>query len=110
MKNIFIISATFMRVACQKEQPKKDNVTFSGTITNLTSDSLLVEKRGFKKVIAVKADGIFNDTLKVESGMFYMYDGSENTSIFLKNGYDLSITLDTKQIDVSLNIPGLDLK
>lgn len=106
MKKILILVAAITMVACQEEQPKKDYVTFSGTITNPSSDSLLVEKRGFKKVIAVKADGTFSDTLKVEPGMYYIYDGSESSGIFLKNGYDLQLTVDTKEFDESIQYAG----
>tara|TARA_A100000171_G_scaffold53100_1_gene76847 strand:+ start:7052 stop:8089 length:1038 start_codon:yes stop_codon:yes gene_type:complete len=106
MKRMLILFAAIAMVACQEEQPRKEYVTFSGTITNPSSDSLLVEKRGFKKVIAVKADGTFSDTLKVEPGMYYIYDGSESSSIFLKNGYDLTLTLDTKEFDESIKYTG----
>lgn len=106
MKKILILIAAIAMVACQEEQPKKDYVTFSGMITNPTSDSLLVEKRGFKKVIAVKGDGTFSDTLKVESGLYYIYDGSQSSSIFLKNGYDLTLTMDTKEFDESIKYTG----
>lgn len=106
MKKIFILAAAIAMVACQEEQPKKDYVTFSGIITNPSSDSLLVEKRGFKKVIAVNKDGAFSDTLKVATGMYYIYDGSERSSIFLKNGYDLKLTMDTKEFDESIKYTG----
>ena len=98
--------AAIAMVACQEEQPKKDYVTFSGTITNPNSDSLQVEKRGFKKVIAVKEDGTFSDTLKVVAGMYYIYDGAERSSVFLKNGYDLKLTMDTEQFDESIKYTG----
>ncbi|WP_432410736.1 TlpA family protein disulfide reductase [Rasiella sp. SM2506] len=106
MKKTLIFAAAIAMVACQEDQPKKDYVSFSGTITNPSSDSLLVEKRGFKKVIAVKTDGTFSDTLQVTPGMYYIYDGSESSSIFLRNGYDLKLTMDTKEFDESIKYAG----
>jgi len=106
MKKILILSALIALVACQEEQPKKEYVTFSGTITNPNNDSLFVQKRGFKKVIAVKEDGTFSDTLKVVSGLYYFNDGSESSSIFLKNGYDINLTMDTKEFDESIKYTG----
>ncbi len=106
MKKLLVLAVAIGMVACQEEQPKKDYVTFSGTITNPNSDSLLVQKRGFKKVIAVKADGTFSDTLKVTPGMYSFYDGSEASSMFLKNGYDLQLMMDAKQFDESIKYTG----
>ncbi len=106
MKKILLLTAALALVACQEKSTQKDYVTFSGTISNPNSDSLLVEKRGFKKVIAVKADGTFSDTLKVETGLYFIYDGSESSSIFLKNGYDLNLTMDTKEFDESIKYTG----
>jgi thiol-disulfide isomerase/thioredoxin len=106
MKKIIILATAFAMVACQEEQPKKDYASFSGTITNPSSDSLLVERRGFKKVIAVKADGTFSDTLKVAPGIYNIYDGSESSSIFLKNGYDLKLSMNTIEFDESIKYTG----
>ncbi|MAK36944.1 MAG: thioredoxin, partial [Flavobacteriaceae bacterium] len=77
MKKILLILSILALIACQEETPKKDYVTFSGTINNPNSDSLIVEKRGFKKVIAVNEDGTFSDTLTVEPDVYYFFDGVE---------------------------------
>ena len=106
MKKILLVLSAIAVIACQEEQPKKDYVTFSGNITNANSDSLLVERRGFKKVISVNQDGSFSDTLKVDPGMYYIYDGSESSAVFLRNGYDLNLTMDTKEFDESIKYTG----
>lgn len=92
-------------IACQ-EEPPKDYVTLSGTITNQNSDSLVIVERKIIKTIKVKVDGTFSDTLKVTAGNFALFDGSEQTSIYLKNGYDLKINLDTKAFDESIVYAG----
>ncbi|MGK0175604.1 MAG: thiol-disulfide isomerase/thioredoxin [Ulvibacter sp.] len=97
MKKIFVLIFAITTVACQKEA--KDYVTFSGKITDKNSDSIVIRARGFSKVMKVQDDGTFSDTLKVKPGVYGFYDGGESTSIFLKNGYDIKMTLDTKMFD-----------
>ena len=58
MKKILFIVLAITIVACQEEQPKKDYATFSGTISNPNSDSLLVQNRGYKKVIKVSEESL----------------------------------------------------
>ncbi|MDX1462789.1 MAG: TlpA disulfide reductase family protein [Marinirhabdus sp.] len=106
MKKLLILLAIALMVGCQEETPKNDYVTFSGTITNPNSDSLVIEKKGFNKVIPVKADGTFSDTLVVEPDMYYIFDGAESSRIFLRNGYDLTLTMNTEQFDESITYSG----
>ena len=105
MKKLLILCcALVVAVAC-KEEPK-DYVTLSGKITDKNSDSLVVRTRGFSKAIQVNEDGTFKDTLKVETGTYNFFDGKESTAIYLKNGYDLIITLDTKEFDETIAYSG----
>ena len=93
-----------------KEEPKplNDYVTFSGKIENKSSDSLfLFQGRQFSKNIKVEADGSFKDTLKVVTGMYGLYDGNESSNIFLKNGMELEMALDTKEFDESISFKGM---
>ena len=106
MKNfIYLLLIGLVFTACKEEAPK-DYVTFSGKITNQNSDSLLIRSRTVSKVIKVKADGTFSDTLKVEPGVFLVYDGAEQARVYLKNGYDLTMKLDTQSFDETINFEG----
>ncbi len=105
MKKILFLLAGLLVIGCNTEV-KKDYVTFSGTITNKNSDSIVLSKKGFKKVIAVNEDGTFSDTLKVDTDFYTFYDGGEYTGLFLKNGYDLQMILDTEQFDESIVYKG----
>jgi len=106
MKNfIYVLLVGLVFVACKEEAPK-DYVTFSGTISNKNSDSLLIRNRNVSKIIKVKADGTFLDTLKVEPGVFLLYDGVEQARVYLKNGYDLKMNLDTKSFDETIKFEG----
>lgn len=104
MKKLILLSIAIVTLAC-KEEPK-NYVTLSGKITNKNSDSLVVRTRDYLKTIKVDEAGIFDDTLKVETGMYSLYDGKEYSSIFLKNGFDLDITFDAKEFDETLKFTG----
>ncbi len=104
MKKISLLLVAILIASCTNEP--KDYVTLSGKITDKSSDSVVVRTRTFSKTIAVNEDGTFSDTLKIEAGVFNFYDGNESTNIFLKNGFDLNITLDTKEFDESISFSG----
>ena len=104
---MYLAIALLTVVACQQEQ--KDYVVFSGKITNPNSDSLIVYSRAdraFKKRIAVAEDGTFSDTLKVTNGSHSIFDGKEGTALYLKNGFELKLTLNTEQFDETIVYTG----
>lgn len=107
MKNLLIIVMAALMVGCA-EEVKKDYVTFSGTITNKNSDSIVLSSRehDYSKTIQVSEDGTFSDTLKVTSGLYRLYDGSEGSTLFLKNGYDMAMTLNTEEFDETISYTG----
>ena len=91
-------------VSCNNEP--KDYVTISGKITNKNSDSLVIRKSPYSKTIKVREDGTFKDTLKVEPGVYTLYDGTEATSIYLRNGFEMEVSLDTKMFDETVSYSG----
>ena len=105
-KIMYVLSVALAMAACTENAPK-DYVTFSGKITNQNSDSLIVRSRTFSKKIMVNPDGTFSDTLKVEAGNYNVYDGTEGTTIYLKNGFDINMTIDTKEFDESVVYTGI---
>ena len=108
MKNLFMFVCIICMFSCENEKKElNDYVTFSGKITNKNSDSLFIHQgRAFSKTIKVNEDGTFSDTLKVKAGSFGIYDGNESSSIYLKNGFDITMSLDTKQFDESISYTG----
>ncbi len=103
----YIVLALLTLMSCKQEP--KDYVTFSGKITNPNSDSIIVisrADRSFKKLIKVNKDGSFSDTLKIANGIHSFFDGSEAATLYLKNGFDISVTLDTKQFDETIVYTG----
>lgn len=105
MRYLFIVFALLPILAFN--QSPEHVVTLSGQITNQNSDSIMVRSRSFaKKTIRVNADGTFRDTFSVKPGIYNLHDGSESTNLFLKNGFDLYLTLDTKAFDETIKYTG----
>lgn len=107
MKKLLLLIAVFAIFSCENEpEVPKDYVTLSGKIENKNSDSLVVQNKTYKKTIKVNEDGTFKDTLKVETGMYSIYDGKEGTSIYLKNDFDINLTLNTEKFDETVKFTG----
>lgn len=108
MKHLLILLIALSFLGCKKEVEKpKDYVTFSGKIENQKGDSLFIlNQDSYEKVIKVNPDGTFSDTLKVSPGLYIFHDGSESSRLFLKNGYDIKLKLDTNEFDESISYEG----
>ena len=100
MKKLIFLMVAMAFMSCEKEP--KNYVTFSGKITGPNSDSIQIKKGDYRKVIHVNEDGTFSDTLKVEPSSYTLYDGGEYAYLFLKNGFDINMTLDTKAFDETI--------
>jgi len=84
-----------------------DKVKFTAKIQNRNSDSLVVRSRTFTKVIKGDAKGNFTDAFAVpQPGVYQLFDGAEYASIYLKNGFDLSMTMDAKKFDETITFKG----
>ena len=95
---ILIVFTTFTSVA---------QMTFTAKIENRVSDTITIRgAQKFIKKIAVDNKGIFTDTFEVTTGFYQFFDGSEYTQLYLKNGYDLLMTLNTKEFDESIAYKG----
>lgn len=104
MKKVVLFIAVLAIVSCKNEP--KDYVSFSGKITDKNSDSIVIKKGDYSKTIKVNEDGTFSDTLKVTPDTYTLFDGGEYAYVFLKNGFDVHMTLDTKKFDQSIQFSG----
>ena len=105
-KLVYFVSFVLLVTSCKKEEVK-DYVTLSGTIMNKNSELLVVRSQEYTKTIMVNEDGTFSDTLKVVTGVYNLFDGTENTPIYLKNGFDLEVSFDAKKFDESIKYAGV---
>jgi thiol-disulfide isomerase/thioredoxin len=100
---VYFALATLAIISCK--QDPKDYVSFSGKIINQNSDSLIINSksnRDFKKRISLSEDGSFSDTLKIVNGSYNLYDGTDMTSLYLKNGDNLRLTLNAQKFQETL--------
>ena len=81
----------------------QETMTFQADIANKNGNTLFV-KNGRKIVQEIYADekGHFKGTFAIKEGMYQLYDGVEYASLFLKNGYDLKMTMDAKAFDETI--------
>ena len=86
-------------------------VKLSGCIQNPFKDKVEIwGPKRFYKVIDLK-DGCFSDSLQIEiNGEYTFSDGNESTALYLEHGYDLNITLDTKEFDETITYEGIGEK
>ncbi len=106
MKRLICLLSIVALTASVEASAQKKYMTLSGKITNKNSDSLVVRSRKFSKKIKVNAGGFFSDTLKVEKGYYSLFDGKEQTPVYLENGFDLNVTINTKEFDETVSYSG----
>lgn len=102
MKNTLLL----IFLACTGLYAQSDKITFTAIIENRNSDSLYIRTQKFEKIIPVNDKGVFTDSFSVEPGMYQLFDGLEQTSLYLKNGYDLTLTMDAVMFDESIVYKG----
>ncbi|CAM1348967.1 TlpA family protein disulfide reductase [Tenacibaculum insulae] len=105
-KIVYLMVFAIAIISCKKEQT--DFVTFSGKITNKNSDSIVISnpQLKFNRVIKLDENGMFKDTMNVKKAFYRLFDGTEGTSLYLKNGANINMTLDTKEFDETVIFTG----
>lgn len=100
------IFAMALMVSCKTEK-KVDYALLSGKITNPNGPMVVITKDRTKvKQINVAKDGTFKDTISNAKGYYTLSDGRESTPIYLENGFDINVTLDTKEFDETITYIG----
>lgn len=90
MKNsIWVFVAAILFSSCNSEV--KEYVTLKGKVIEENVSSAIIQGKGYTKEIVVNTDGTFLDTLKVTDGVYRLVVGSDNATLYLKNGYDLNL-------------------
>jgi hypothetical protein len=100
MKNLFpfVVALLF---AFNANSQTKEFATLKVKITNPKVDSLVIisyKRPNFKKIIKLNEEGVFKDTLNIKADKYYVSNCSSlfPNGIYLSNGYDLKITVDSK--------------
>lgn len=106
MKKILIMLVAVITLLSCKQEPPKDYVTLSGKISHHKSPKLTIMGKQFQKEIKVNDDGTFKDTLKVTDGFHGFSDGTHQSFIYLKNGYNLNLNFDADDFPASVKYSG----
>ena len=106
IKNWYLLALLALVVISCKEEAPKDYVTLQGKVSNKKSDVLTILGNQFKKDIALNEDGTFNDKLKMKNGFHGFTDGTQQSFIYLKNGYDLTLNFDADGFPNSIEFDG----
>ncbi len=88
MKNIIWVFVVVVMTSCTSQE--KDFSALRGEVNEGVS-TVLIKGKGYSKTIDVNDDGTFSDTLKAPEGIYGLITGNSRSSLFLKNGYDLSL-------------------
>lgn len=104
MKKIvsFFLMVLFSSVAIAQE-----TMTFQAAITNKNGNTLSI-KSGRETIQKIEADekGNFKATFPIQEGLYQLFDGVEYANLFLKNGYDLKMTMDASKFDQTISFSG----
>ncbi len=106
MKKILIVLLTTITLFSCKEEAPKDYVTLHGKISNPDAKTIAIMGRSFKKEIKINEDGTFKDTLKVSNGFHGFIFNEKKSTLYLKNGFDLTLNFDTKDFPKSISYDG----
>ena len=107
MKKAFILF--FVAIFSGFAQNTTNTVSLNVKIANRFSDTITISSgRTFKQKVGINKKGEFQTTFEAskDGGFYRLNDGNEGTAMFLKNGYDLTLTLDTKDFDETIVYKG----
>jgi len=105
MKKIFSILIFILTLTVSFAQEK---VTFRAEIANRNGDIIFIQDSNEKNIQEIKINekGIFESTFSIKEDFYTMFDGVEYAQLYLKNGYNLTLTMDAKMFDETISFKG----
>ena len=104
MKNLFTLLSVLLFSSAVFSQ---ESMTFQAKVDNKNGDILFIkDNRIIVQEIKVDDKGLFKATFPIKEGMYQLFDGKEYAQLFLKNGYDLKMTMDAKAFDQTIKFEG----
>lgn len=104
MKKIFFGLLAFSSISTNAQ------VDFTLKTSNSPSDTLYILNQTTDKSLIADKNGTFKAKLEIPDGIYQLFLGDESTKLYLKNGKDLSITVDCKKFNETLNYSGKGAK
>ena len=104
MKNLFtFLSLILISSLCLAQ----DAVQFEARIDNKNGDVLYIKDNNIiVKEIKIDNKGLFKASFPVKEGMYQMFDGAEYAQLYLKNGFDLKMTMNAAEFDETIKFEG----
>ena len=104
MKKIFSFILTVFISALTIAQ---ETMTFQAEIANKNSNTLSINS-GRETIQKIEADekGNFKATFAIKEGLYQLFDGAEYANLYLKNGYNLKMTMDATKFDETISFSG----
>ena len=89
----------------------QENVKFEAKISNKNGDVIYIKDNNTTiQEIKINDKGIFKASFSVKEGMYQLFDGVEYAGLYLKNGYDLKMTMNAAEFDESIKFEGKGAK
>lgn len=86
----------------------QNTIDFQVKIMNRKSDVVQLKNNGnLIKELKMNSDGFFQDKFSVEEGIYQLFNGQDYALLFLKNGYNLKVTLDATNFDKTTRFEGM---
>ena len=109
MKNLGILALMLtLLYSCQTKHPS-NYLSLSGKLENVNDSVMYISGHGIRKKIMLNENGFFSDSLAVEKPNLYVLsfdDSRKRGAVYLKNGYDLYVTIDVNNFYESFQFIG----
>jgi hypothetical protein len=108
MKN-FLISIYALLLFNSANSQTKNEVVLQVIIENKNWDHVYIKDQDYNtvQIIDINEEGTFNSKLSIQDGLYYLFDGTEYFKIYLKNGYNLQLSMDTNNYRESIKYTGI---
>ena len=104
MKKITYFLLLFVSISFAQTTAK---VSFTAKIENKNSDTLTIYgPKKFKLDIPVNQKGVFQSSFETTEGLHQFSDGKESSMLYLKDGDDLTLTMNAAEFDETIVYKG----
>jgi len=106
MKKIFFMLLVFV-CSYKNFGQVKEYATFEANIANIDGPVYLSIRDKVVKKLVKNTNGIYKDTMKVEPGIYKLFDGKQSISISLNNKSNLKLKMDANNVDQTIVFSGI---
>ena len=106
MKKIFILSMLAL-VGFKGVSQSNNQIKFTAKIANRNSDTIVIKgANNFRQVIPINKLEVFDTAFEAQKGFYRFSDGVESSTLFLKPGSEVNLTMDAKEFDETIVYKG----